>query len=594
MDLKSKIYRLPIIIFSAIVPLIVFGKSIKFDREWYYAYNGLKSFTDFFSYYKMIWITISLVLGIIIMLISTKKDDYIKLFKPLINKILIAMMGIVLLTAILSEFKFIVWFGYIDRYEGAIVCFAYLFFVLYINNFVKNSGDLKWIITPIIISSTIIAVIGVFQIYGFNFFSTSVGQSLISGNMASNQILDVAEKTYGTSTLYNPNYVGSYTAMTVFLGLALFMSAKGKNIRLMRIVYILIMIFLLIKSGSSAGLLGLLSGGLIVIAVFCRNFVNKINLKKIMIFILPIIIIFSILTPRLSKEFMRIQNQFERSAENVNFEFLGNRVIFTKDDQKFKIMLSKERFIFVLNDNEIYRKSIELKDLRNQGKKDKNSIININNKFINENFTITYKENINSLVVNLKPSFVIVLEATQDGLNLRDFSGRPLEYQSEFEEFKPLDGKEFFGSSRGYIWKMSIPIVKDNFIIGKGADTFPVVYPQHDLVGKRRFMKRAYMFIDKPHNMYIQMGVNFGGIYLILYLIFIGIYFVESVKLYLINKIRNNDGILGVMIFCSILAYNIAGIFNDSVVSVSPLYWTFVGMGIYINSYNKKMMSKVF
>lgn len=46
------------------------------------------------------------------------------------------------------------------------------------------------------------------------------------------------------------------------------------------------------------------------------------------------------------------------------------------------------------------------------------------------------------------------------------------------------------------------------------------------------------------------------------------------------NRQIDRDHILPISIYFAILAYLIAGIFNDSVVSVAPIFWALLGLGI--------------
>lgn len=592
MDIKKKIVQLPIIIFSALVPLIVYTKNVEFTKEWYHAFSGVKSFVDMYSYYKMVWILISFILALLIFLSFTKKIDYKEMLKPLINKILLAMMLIIILSTIFSEYKFIVYFGFIDRYEGAIVYFAYIFFVLYINNFINDIDDLKPIFYGILISSTVIAVIGIFQSYGYSFFETKFGQMLIIDSSVFSAVNNggLGQTASASSTLYNANYMGSYMVLAIFLGLSALAYSKSKKANIVMCVYVLTMIFALVRSQSSAGMLGFVIGCLIALIFGFKYFVEKSrrNRGKIYAWVIVIIIgLGALISPQIKTEINGFSWHSDREVENIDFKFFGNRAEFYKDNHVLNVMFLKDRFIFILDGEELYRKKIELNDLSKQGKKDKNVLISINNKFIAKQFELVYKENINSLVVNLKPNFIIVLEATESGLNLRDFSGRPLKYEENIDSFKYFEGKEFFGSSRGYIWKRSIPLIKERLLLGSGADTFPLVFPQHDLIEKRKYMFRPYMFLDKPHNMFIQMGINFGGLYLALYIMAILVYFANSIWIYLKRKCILKKDLAGSMIFCAIVSYNITGIFNDSVVSVSPMYWTIFAIGILVNRINK-------
>ncbi|HBM75914.1 MAG TPA: O-antigen ligase domain-containing protein, partial [Clostridiaceae bacterium] len=64
--------------------------------------------------------------------------------------------------------------------------------------------------------------------------------------------------------------------------------------------------------------------------------------------------------------------------------------------------------------------------------------------------------------------------------------------------------------------------------------------------------------------------------------LFIG-YFVSSVKAYFNNKFENFYSIAGLAIFTAICGYLGAGFFNDSVVSVAPVFWVLLGLGTAIN-----------
>lgn len=587
MDIKNLIVKLPIIIFSAIVPLIVSAKSIIFTKEWFYAYKGVRSFVDFFSYYKMIVIIVSLILGLVFMLMFSKKDDYKKMLKPLINKLLIAMAVLIILSSILSKYQFIVYFGFMDRFEGMFVSLAYIFFVFYINNFVKEKKDLKIVLIPIVISSVIVAIIGILQSYCVNFFATDIGKMLIKGDLSTVNQLSINSSGLMESTLYNPNYIGSYSVIAFFLGIGLVAFAKNRFYKILLTLYTVIMLVFLLKSKSAAGLLALV---IALITLFLYGLFNM-SKKTALILVMGAIAFSIVAFPKFSHEYNRFWSSLDSSVPkyyDMDFKFKGNRAEFYKDDRVFKVMYIQNKFIFVLDDEEIYRKEIQINDLANQGKKDENIIISINNDFVKKNFEITYKENINSMVVKLKPRFIITLEATEEGLNLRDYVGRPLKYEEEIPSSEFFEGKDRWGSGRGYIWRRSIPLLKEHFILGSGPDTFPVVFPQHDLVGKRKFMYNAYTFVDKPHNMYIQMGANYGVLYLILYLMSLLVYSIKSIKLYFNKTNKSNLSTLGVMIFCSVFAYNVAGIFNDSVVHVAPLYWTIFGLGIWTNRYNEE------
>ena len=154
----------------------------------------------------------------------------------------------------------------------------------------------------------------------------------------------------------------------------------------------------------------------------------------------------------------------------------------------------------------------------------------------------------------------------------------------EAPRFTFLDGKETFASNRGYIWSRTIPILKDTFFVGYGPDNFIMVFPHEDYVGRFNVGSSGMnIIVDKPHNLYLQTAVNTGVLSLISLLFFWGIYLVNSMKIYLKGNLNSYTEYMGAAIFLSITAYLVAGMFNDSIVAVAPLFWILLGMGIGIN-----------
>jgi O-antigen ligase len=149
-----------------------------------------------------------------------------------------------------------------------------------------------------------------------------------------------------------------------------------------------------------------------------------------------------------------------------------------------------------------------------------------------------------------------------------------------------FDGYERAGSGRGYIWSRTLPLLKDYIFIGSGPDSFVFEFPQDDIVGKMNFMHNTYIIVDKPHNLYLQMAINSGIISLILFLIAAGYFvlvgFYKIFKGYLLDP-------LAVGIYLSIVGYLATSFFNDSVVSIAPIFWIFFGYGMSKISKAKKL-----
>jgi len=70
---------------------------------------------------------------------------------------------------------------------------------------------------------------------------------------------------------------------------------------------------------------------------------------------------------------------------------------------------------------------------------------------------------------------------------------------------------------------------------------------------------------------------------LIVFLLIIGTYLWDSVRLFFRASFESFTEQIGLAISMSVLAYLVAGCFNDSVVAVAPVFWGLLGTGIAVN-----------
>ncbi len=151
----------------------------------------------------------------------------------------------------------------------------------------------------------------------------------------------------------------------------------------------------------------------------------------------------------------------------------------------------------------------------------------------------------------------------------------------EIPEYESIgfEGMERFLSNRGYIWSRSIPILKDTVFLGVGADNYAFYFPQDDFVGKMNVFGNYKIVVDKPHNMYLQLGINFGLVFLLIFLGFI-VYLITQIGRLVLKKHNYIEGSEYLIVTFGAVAvgYLVAGVFNDSVVGVSQIFWTFLAM----------------
>ena len=125
-------------------------------------------------------------------------------------------------------------------------------------------------------------------------------------------------------------------------------------------------------------------------------------------------------------------------------------------------------------------------------------------------------------------------------------------------------------------------MLRDTFFIGHGPDMYVLFFPQRDLEGRLNGFNLTGIN-DKPHNMFLQIGVNTGVISLIALMAVYAIYFFDSIKLFWKRDFVTFTEYFGVSAFAAIFGYLVAGMFNDQIISIAPIFYTLTGIGIAIN-----------
>lgn len=153
------------------------------------------------------------------------------------------------------------------------------------------------------------------------------------------------------------------------------------------------------------------------------------------------------------------------------------------------------------------------------------------------------------------------------------------------EHFKLPTPSTSMGSNRGYIWENTFKLIKERPVFGYGFDTYIYNFPQHD-INKAVGMGRYDIIVDKPHNMFLGMAYNAGIPFALLFIVIIGLYLRDCIKLV---RQRNEDNIdreeLGwsIAICLFVITFLIQGLVNDSIIATTTIFWVLLGLSVGIN-----------
>jgi len=575
---------LPIAIILSVIPLIVFSKIIKLSEIELKNWTGGQTYADFFSYYKSQWLMICTVLAIVFFfayfIIKGLKIEKSFLYIPTA-----VYAGLIILSAVTSKYPEIALKGFAGRYEGMWVLLCYLALMLVVFNLVKSENQIRFLLGALLISAAIICLIGLFQFMGLDLFRSDFGKQLILPQQYQkykDSLNFRFEDTYIYSTLQNPNYVGSYTALLIPVALAFIAFSKKIYIKIGGAVLTGLLLVNLFGSRSRAGLVGLLVTVIFAIvlfrkAIFKRKLlVSAVVLSMLVLFFGADYALNGILTKRIVSEFSIL------SSDEVQFFDLQD-IIFK--DNTVSVVSSTETLTIEKRDDSLYFTDTEDQYL-DPVIKEEEDIINVS--FTDpayKNYYITIEGN--TITVNQKEvTFQLKLE--EDGFKFIGSNGELIDNIIKPESLG-FSGKERLGSARGYIWSRSFPLLKNSILFGYGPDTFVIEFPQYDYIGKIRAYGTPQMIVDKPHNMFLQIAMNTGVLSLLSALVLFGFYIIQSLKLYM-KSINNKSmtAISGVGIFLGICGYLCSAFFNDSVVAIAPVFWILLGLGFACNGLYKK------
>ena len=581
-DKISIILLIPIMIILAMVPLIVYLKVVPNDEATKIFMGGMDNNVDFFSYYKSLWFTTLTGIGLFIYFSQILLDRNIKIKKDPIYYPMIAYGVLIVLSTIFATHKTVAIRGFMDRYEGMWVLLSYLGVMFLSYNLVNNEKQLKYILGSLGFSTLMMSIIGFTQYIGRDIFRTDFMKKLITPAVYSDQ-LDNINFTFELgrvySTLYNPNYVGVYSTMIFALFSTIFLLSKEIKLKIVSVIISLLSLLSLFGSGSRAGLLALGLYFLLIVLVF-RNTILK---HKLLSFV-SVLIITSIFVGAnvysngsLLNRLKSGINSITSKEDSYNFKNVyndNNLLVLDFDDYDIKLKYQN-------NEIEFYNENDKILDIEQN-----DSIIKIKEEPYNKHqfevimFNDTYGLRIDLVTNRNKVKFNAMFLSSGE-IKVVDSLNRPVEaYKAPYIGF---EGRETLASNRGYIWSRSIPMIKDSVLIGNGPDTYGLHFPNNDYYGKLIGL-RLEQQVDKPHNLYLQITLNTGFFSLLSFVAIISIYLISSFRIYFKKReYLNLTDTIGLGVFFLVVIYLFTGISNDSIIAISPLFWTLLGVGYKLN-----------
>lgn len=589
---ESKIHLLSLVLLFlalAVLPFIVRIYAYHLDMEEYSWFILDEDRTDFFSYYKSLFFLILALLMAADLIRALLKKHLSPGTSPvwallLINGILF------LLSAVCSVNVKDSLFGNYGRFESVFVLIGYEILCFYAFRYASDPRTFQILLRGLAAAAALMCLLGFLQAAGMDPLNLEWVQRLITPHELWDEVIGNISSNLTQNTVYltlaNPNYASIYLSMLLPLMFILWKTGS-RTVRFCSGCLILLLFADLILTFSRVGLFSL--GIIGILTLILRKNSRKRHWKKMLAAVFACTLLF-FLTDSLSgfrfAERLKLTLQsfqksdtpsltyMETSAEGVTLTYGGRTITVS-----YQYGTGNES-IRILGDD-----GTDLTDhyIAPAGILDLEGLENL------LLFTREVDEE-DMLTLIIDEVFWNFTEDPELGYLFYTGNGK-YDTLSEIPRAN-LFGMEHMASGRLYIWSRTIPLLKDYWLTGSGEDTFYLVFPQNDYVGKAAYAGSPLDVMEKPHNTYLLTALQNGILSLLLFLVFYLIYFIDSIRIYGKDRPFDTQDWMGFCVFLSTVCFMTGGIFNDSNINISPLFWAMLGIGMGLNRHIRAEMSQ--
>jgi len=606
---KDRVNGALLAIVVGIMPLIVRVARRPLTPDLTWLFPGVEQYGDVFVFWKAVFISVPAIIlllyNVFDMLTNGKKFD-IKAFVKRTPVILsIAYLAFVLISAIASSYSYTAWFGTRGREEGALMWLVYFIVFVSAMLYVREPKYTKPILWGLAFSSIIMGAIGVSQLVDRDFFDTAFGHWLVSVGVPGVEEMGTTF-TIANGTLFNPNTFGKYTAMVAPILLIAGLVYDGKrHTKALMLLGGALMLVGVFASSSLGGLIGIVTAtGVLVVTYVCSFIYRRLkseggraNVGRVGLMFggVAVAVVLSLLfvpplNNRVTTLFVRLQQAAAAETTTQHrFAFEGDTIIaYRSNDTLFSMTV--HHFVPVADS------WMTVRDGTGQ------EVLPAAYTPMTEEAPAIYEFHIpgfRAVTVERYNELFTVLPAGQAAPFFLVFSGgqiyglwRDLESRIDISEPVPawgFYGRETWGSSRGYLWSRSFPLMPRRTVIGSGPDTFVNVFPNHDVTGLQLSFNNPYQIVDKAHNLFIQTWISTGGISAILLFALFAHYLFTTFWSVVTSKgetIFTYGLRLGLL--ASISGFVMSSMATDSTIGSTGVFFVLLGMGYGLNYFLQK------
>ncbi len=501
----------------------------------------------------------------------------------------LAAYGILtLLSTLFSQYRSFGFSGIHEQFESVWVVLTYCLLTFFTYAIVKDTKDVADLRRTLFVLLLLLCALGITQAIGKDFWESKLGRYLMVPEKyaAYRKTLSFNFSNSGNHqvylTFYNPNYVGMFAALILpFCVFCVFSVRKWWQ----KILWVAVSITFSVctfRSGSKTFLISIVVS-LVLALLFCHRAVWR----RILI-VIPVCVALFFAGKAYFKHINLDPVQYVKNAMTLHKnDYLLEDIRFSEQDVTIEYNHAELHVMYAANE---LGAALICHDkngtMLEYNTREDGYIEMVDPAFSGILFRFQTGNELYPWLVSIHiRGCAIYFTQTEDGYQYINNAGK---FADPVKAPAALFGDyDNFASNRGYLWSRTIPLLRHSLILGTGADTFSLVFPHNDLPGR---VNAGYYtaLVTKPHNLYLQIGVQHGVLALLCFLAVCVIYLVQSFPLYWHAKFTDEFSWFGAGIMFGIIGYLVAGLSNDSCVATAPIFWILLGAGFSVNRINKE------
>lgn len=573
----ATIWALPLLVVLGILPLIMYVKVGPLEGTLSILLGAQKQYVDFFCYYKMLILLICVVIAWIGFIVQ--KGRLLDNWKAVYIALAVYALAAVIST-LNSEYSQVAVWGFPDRWEGIFTVLAYLSLVVLAAKLLSEARLIRWAFIFLFIGGSIVFIIGTLQYFVVDPFALPAVQKLVIPSEFHAGVGHIKARfsdgiCYGT--LYNPNYVGVFSAMLFIVSLILLIfRADGKQSRVNVCLFLLTIILgaLLFMSKSRTGLISISVTLALMLALFVPVWLH--NWKKLSLLVLCICLTYVLVNLSV------IGSMFNKASDMGT---VSQKTVQANSEPQITKIYTFGKGVRFVTDKGIVQLEPKGDSIAITDGKEPIKLVNDNiNKCLvldDQRFKGFHIQGRDTYLRVMSGNYDLYFLVTPEQIFNINNKGETILLSGEIPHWGFTGNEKAFGG-RAYVWSRTFPMLKDTFFVGYGPDTFELYYPYHDYVGKVQAGLNSTRRIEKPHNQYLQTAVNTGVISMLAFIAAVGIYLLSSLSLFRrqMEHAENPYFLYGMACIGAVISYSISALANDSIVAVAPIFWVIMGIGM--------------